>query len=187
MDKNKSLVLILGAGNAKRMGFPKGLFIFQSKELIRWHIEMCDHLNLDYRVILNSENQKQYMGIISDRKILINHKVDEGPISSVKIGLEYGITNNFFEFYILPIDTFPLKFETIIKLQREKNDLTIPSFDNRLGHPPKLSQKMAILFLSELSHIKRLDYFFKQQEKKICLVDDAHILSNQNTTNVCSS
>lgn len=173
-------MIILGAGKAERMGFPKGLFQYQDRELINWHLELCKNLNIEVALVLSSENKNQYNNIGIEQNILINEYQEKGPIFSVKLGLEFGLKNNFTSFLILPIDTLPLKNETILTLLKTSGELVLPSFQNRLGHPPKLSKKLAQTFIKEYKSINRLDLFFNNQNKTFCVVNDPNILSNQN-------
>lgn len=174
-----NIVLILAAGLSQRMGYPKGLFLYQNKTLLKWHIENFTNLKIEPLVILGPHNQSDYQ-IFCPNQFIINHQVELGPLYSLQLGITKILSKKLKSIFILPVDTLPLEVNTIKSLLNSPGEIVIPSFQKKSGHPPKISKKIAEEILNLDSKNDRLNLFFKKQTVIYKEVEDSNVLSNQN-------
>ncbi len=92
MIKSNSAILILAAGDAKRMGSPKQLLVHQNKSLIQRSIENATATGVPVLVIIGA-NSNQIEPLIAEYSVtvVINQWWETGISSSIQAGLESAI------------------------------------------------------------------------------------------------
>ncbi len=196
--------LILAGGKSSRMGFPKGLFKINDRELILHHLDTFFQFikihDKDKKVqstcnIVVGHHFKEYANFFSkkqmpdllDLKIIHNKDWELGQFSSIKTGISS--LKNFSHLFILPVDTAPISIKTLIEITTIKNkDVVIPTFLNKGGHPILISSFFAEKLKSVCleNNNARLDFQIKElTSDKIerIEINDKNIITNINSKN----
>jgi molybdenum cofactor cytidylyltransferase len=188
---SKFSLIILGAGRAVRMGYPKGLIPFNNKTLVENHVETFLGYSGKKIILILGDNYDRYKRELPHLfshpriQIVINDMIDLGPIFSLQLGLKEAHGEGRF---ILPIDAQTPSSSTWMILAQQYSDLysvVIPTHNNRGGHPviisPSFSKK--ILTLDPLHADSRLDVQIRSlpaHEVKRVETEDEGILVNYN-------
>lgn len=110
-------------------------------------------------------------------RYVYNENFDLGMFSSIQKGCE---EINATEFFITPGDCPLVKKETVQTLARVKENVVIPSYEHKGGHPIKLTNEVqrAILAAGADSNLRTILQGF---EKKYVNVDDPGVLMDLDT------
>lgn len=194
-----SSCIVLAAGKAQRMGFPKGLMKINSHEtLIEQQLKKIDSYGIKKIFIVvwhaRDEYEKACQSITfseASLKFVENPLSDFGPFSSIKAGIRSWLVENTDEKFvsILPVDCPILSregYDQLLKNIGEKIQVVVPSFQKKGGHPAIISR----LFAEKLIKVDleredaRLDVqisMLRDDEKKYAEVQDESVLKNFNT------
>jgi len=187
---SKIPVVILAAGESKRMGTPKGLLDYKGKRFILSQVEKIQKMGLSKIIIVLGKSKEDYLQKAPEIKqynIKTNPHPEKGIFSSIQIGLS-GLSEDVFGVFILPVDV-PCPQERVWKamLQNMKSsevNVVVPSYEGKKGHPVLLSLGF-IRYILACKSDSRLDHEIHKQEKqqrvKIISVKDSTILLNLNT------
>ncbi|MHA1398879.1 MAG: nucleotidyltransferase family protein [Candidatus Heimdallarchaeaceae archaeon] len=184
-------VIVLAAGNSKRMGRPKGLLDFHGKPFISYQIGKLIEIGFKDIIVVLGKDYKKYLEKVPELKrfhIVINPSPERGQFSSIQCGLETEIISTKLGVYILPIDV-PCPAKEVWEQLREglnssQTDVVLPQFNGKKGHPVLLAKKF-INHLLLCNASSRLDVEIKKQLEinrvKIITVQDQMITFNLNT------
>ncbi|MCE7743264.1 MAG: NTP transferase domain-containing protein [Candidatus Heimdallarchaeota archaeon] len=184
-------VIVLAAGDSKRMGSPKGLLNYKGKPFISLQIEHLQDIGFSEIIIVLGKARDIYLDKIpelKDFKLVTNALPERGAFSSILCGLSKISDLNRIGAFILPVDVpCPEKdvwVQLIEGLRTSEANVTIPSFEGKKGHPVFLSAEF-IDYLLTCSSDSRLDFEIhkqiNQQKAKIISVKDLNITLNLNT------
>ena len=201
MIKNKTILIILAGGKSSRMGFPKGLLKHSSTFWILSQIEnyigqeVYIGLGFDYQHYfeaipwLNEALEKPISYKGKKIRVALNQTPEFGLFSTLQnvlriLNLEEG--NN--TVLILPIDVPLLNAKGQEKLVFDEQLISIPTYNNKKGHPVKLTSKFwkLLLNLNLSDKDSRLDVQIKKRnasEISLVEINDASIVKNLNTPN----
>lgn len=183
-------LIILAAGKSSRMGFPKGLMPYREKKLLQYQIEHFFSLGGKKVVVVLGEHRERYLKEIpalSNCQLVFNDKVDLGPFYSLQLALN--LLENDKGAFLIPMDTpgaNPSVWKNLSKSHQGKEWVTIPTFEERGGHPIILNQSFfkTLLSVDPQSEEARLDVQIKKltQEKiRRFSVKDSRIRLNINS------
>lgn len=183
-------LIILAAGKSSRMGFPKGLMPYRGKKLLQYQIEHFFSLGGKKVVVVLGEHRERYLKEIpalSNCQLVFNDKVDLGPFYSLQLALN--LLENDKGAFLIPMDTpgaNPSVWKNLSKSHQGKEWVTIPTFEERGGHPIILNQSFfkTLLSVDPQSEEARLDVQIKKltQEKiRRFSVKDSRIRLNINS------
>ncbi|WKD84815.1 Molybdenum cofactor guanylyltransferase [Polaribacter huanghezhanensis] len=194
--KKETVLIILAGGKSSRMDFPKGLLKHKNHFWILSQMEsfigekITIGLGFDYQLYFDAipwlakavEKPQNYQQKIVH--VVINKTPEFGLFSTVQSVLKTLDTNH--QAVILPIDVPLLKSSELKKIIDTENEIVIPTYNNKNGHPVKLAPKFwkSLLELNITDKNSRLDLQIKKRNaSKISLVEinDASILKNLNT------
>lgn len=198
MNKPPTLI-ILAAGNSKRMGFPKGLLDYHGKPWILEQISRFKCVKNPKVILVLGNDINVYFEQIDwfskalntfynfngiQVKILHNKQTNLGSFSSLKLALSY--LDKEESVLVQPIDVPLLDEYNLKRLIEENNTIVIPNCDLKNGHPVLLKPLFWNQLLAIDTSLKstRLDYLIKNfdSEKIIYLkVDNSLIHHNMNT------
>jgi molybdenum cofactor cytidylyltransferase len=193
MDINyKSLpVIVLAAGESRRMGEAKGLLDYKGKPFLSYQIEQLRELGFWEIIVVLGKEYELYQSKIAELKdivITVNPDPERGQFSSIQFGL-LALSKAFKTgVYILPLDVPCPEMEVWEKLAKGLNsnevNATIPEFEGKKGHPVLISEEFKEYLLSCPTN-SRLDYEIHRQQDmekaKIISVKDKKITFNLNT------
>ncbi len=197
MVKTPILVLLAG-GKSDRMGFPKGLLDYYGRF---WILEQISRFNdvfeptvfiglgFDYEVYLEHipwlkkalDNPYVFNGV--EVRVVINKKPELGVFSTLQTVLQEIDTDT--SILVQPIDVPLLNSRELKKLLILENDIVLPSYKSKNGHPVKLSSEfwMPLLEIDSMDEKARLDVQIKQDTKGLvsyCEVLDHAVIENLN-------
>ncbi len=197
--KSKTVLIILAGGKSSRMGFPKGLLKHSSTLWILSQIEnyigqeVYIGLGFDYQLYfeaipwLNEALKKPISYKGKKIRVALNQTPEFGLFSTLQnvlslLNFEGG--NN--TVLVLPIDVPLLNAKEQEKLIFDEQLISIPTYNNKKGHPVKLTSKFwkLLLNLNLTDEDSRLDIQIKKRNaSEISLVEmnDASIIKNLNT------
>ncbi len=205
--KKKAILIILAGGKSSRMSFPKGLLTHNSSFWLLSQIENFSGeevyigLGFDYqkyfdaipwlqKAVENSQNYQQ-----KKVRIVINKTPEFGLFSTLLAVLKV-LDRVYLEqnrkartdksILILPVDVPLLKSSELEKIIHKKNQIVIPTYKNKNGHPVKLASEFwkSLLELNVSDKGSRLDVQIKKRnasEISFVEINDASILKNLNT------
>ncbi|WP_347174049.1 nucleotidyltransferase family protein [Polaribacter uvawellassae] len=195
MNTNTVLIILAG-GKSSRMKFPKGLLKHNNRFWLLSQIEsyigneVFIGLGFDCQLYFDAipwlEKAVESPQIYQQKKVrvIINKTPEFGLFSTLQSVLKTLNTNH--QAVILPIDVPMLKPSELKKIMDSENEIIIPTYNNKNGHPVKLAPKFwkSLLELNNMDVDSRLDIQIKKRNaSKISLVEinDASILKNLNT------
>lgn len=197
--KNKTVFVLLAGGKSERMGTDKGLLKFQNNY---WILEQLNRIS-------NSTIQKVYIGLgfqsqhyfeaipwLKDAlndfvsyknlkvKVVINNVPELGSFSTLQTVLK--VVNKKSTILLNHIDIPILNTAELNKIISTENDVVLPNFNNKNGHPIKLSENVwnTLLDLDVTKADSRLDIQLKKVNPiKISTVEvfDRAVILNLNT------
>ena len=197
--QNKPVFILLAGGKSERMGVEKGLLKFKQTYWILEQIRRISKTSIKKVYIGLGYNYQQYfdaidwfekasktpvsfMGIAVS--ICINKTPEHGSFSTLQTVIKSIPTNS--EVLINPIDTPILNAVELESIIETKNDVVIPNYHTKNGHPIKLTAFLWKDFINIPLENKnaRLDYQIKKiassKVSHISVLDNA-ILLNLNT------
>ena len=188
---NKIPVIILAAGESKRMGIPKGLLNYQGKTFLSYQIDQVSNMGFSKIVVVLGKNEKIYQEKIPELKkhtIIVNPAPEKGQFSSIQCGLLSLSNVSQSGAFILPIDVpcpdYDVWEQLAIELLLSDANVSIPEFQGKKGHPVLLSEEFKQHLLSCDSE-SRLDFKIHKQidehKAKVISVNDKNITLNINT------
>ena len=188
--KNLPLI-ILAAGDSKRMGKPKGLLNYRGKPFLVHQIERLLEIGLSEIIVVLGKDYKLYHEKVPEFKGLeftVNPSPERGQFSSIQCGMQKVQSRGISGVFILPIDVPCLDREVWEELANEMSlsecAVTIPKFKGKKGHPVLISREF-MQHLISCSSDSRLDFEIYEQidlkKAKIISVNDKNITRNLNT------
>ena len=197
--KNKTVFVLLAGGKSERMGTDKGLLKFQNNY---WILEQLNRIS-------NSTIQKVYIGLgfhsqhyfeaipwLKDAlidfvnyknlniKVVLNKTLELGSFSTLQTVLK--VVPKKSTIILNPIDIPILNTAELNKIISTENDVVLPNFNNKNGHPIKLSENVwnTLLDLDVTKADSRLDIQLKKVNPiKISTIEvfDRAVILNLNT------
>lgn len=171
--------VILAAGYSSRANTFKMELKINKKSILQRCIEAlyedCDNIIVvsGYKHEKISELTKKYSKV----RVIYNEEFDKGMFSSVKKGIQ-NITSS--RFLLTPGD-YPLISKDIIKkLLKQKNEIVIPSFNRKGGHPILLSGDLIKEILNEPDD-SNLKVYLSRKQCSYINIDDEGILLDVDT------
>ena len=164
--------IILAAGFSSRAKTNKMLLEYHKKPIILHTIEtmhkVCDHI-----IVVTGHYHKETVERLKDFNYITfayNKDYEKGMFSSIKTGVKE--TSN--SFFIIPGDYPSVEVETYGMILKNNDDIIVPSFQNRLGHPIYFDKSFKERIL-ETTH-SNLKEFRNDFAFKIVSVNDPGIL-----------
>lgn len=199
--KNDTVFVLLAGGKSERMGIAKGLLPYQNSY---WILEQIDriatatitevYIGLGYqsqeyinKIPLLEQAQSEFVDYKKIKvRVIINKNPELGSFSTLQTVLLQIPKNK--SVLINPIDIPILntaELQTIIEAQ---NQIVLPNFEGKNGHPIKLHADFwnQLLLLDSTDENSRLDLEIKKinpSEITQIAVTDSSILKNLNTPN----
>ncbi|MQF64612.1 nucleotidyltransferase family protein [SAR202 cluster bacterium AC-409-J13_OGT_754m] len=153
-------VILLAAGQSKRMGTPKSLLPWRGRPLIDYQISVLTQLELKPVVVVLGHNSLEVKSNISLRlnpTIAYNPNYKSGKTSSILEGLRFLNAFNARSLMIINVDQ-PRTPKTLTRLIDEhkykKALITAPTYQGKAGHPLILSMTL----IDELNAIGEQTY-----------------------------
>lgn len=146
---NHGAVLIIAAGESKRMGSPKQLLKYQGETLINKIIKLVnDTLSFPIHVVLgaNAEIIQSQLPSIS-LNVIINNDWKEGMASSIRVGLAAALTGNpALEGVLMLVCDQPYinanTLKSLLELQKENDTPMAAAYYNNVLGTPALFHKI---------------------------------------------
>jgi molybdopterin-guanine dinucleotide biosynthesis protein A len=200
--ENEAVFVLLAGGKSERMGVDKGLLKFKHTFWILEQLNRISKTGVKTVYIGLGFNSQHYFDAIPWLKDSLSNDVDYqelkiktivnptpelGSFSTLQTVLKN--INSACDVLINPVDVPLLNSNELNKIISEINNIVIPNFEGKNGHPIKISagfwQKLVSLNISEEN--SRLDLQLKKatpEEISILKVNDASIIKNLNTKTV---
>ncbi|OGS70557.1 MAG: hypothetical protein A3F91_08720 [Flavobacteria bacterium RIFCSPLOWO2_12_FULL_35_11] len=197
--ENETVFVLLAGGKSDRMGVDKGLLKYKHTF---WILEQLNrisktsvktvYIGLGYHSLHYFDaiswfktaltNDEDYQGL--KIKTIVNPTPELGSFSTLQTVLKN--INSGCDVLVSPIDVPLLNTDELNKIIAAKNNIVMPNFEGKNGHPIKMGasfwRKLVSLNVSEEN--SRLDLQIKKvnpEEISIIKVKDASILKNLNT------
>jgi molybdenum cofactor cytidylyltransferase len=174
--RNISLIL-LAAGESSRLGTPKQLLMYKSKNLLQHTIDLTQTVSLDTVLVLGAYSEEILEQVNTyDLKIILNMDWREGLASSIRCGLKEVLSlNPETEAVILILCDQPfLTTEILQQLLEKYNDSGLPIVHCNYGDatgPPTLFHKRMFPFLLKLKGHEGAKKVVSQFPDKVALVE----------------
>ncbi|QKJ64576.1 NTP transferase domain-containing protein [Flavobacterium sp. M31R6] len=199
--ENNTVFVLLAGGKSERMGVAKGLLEYQNTY---WILEQLNriststitevYIGLGYRYdeYLNkiawfTEAQLHFVSYKNLKvRVLINQNPELGSFSTLQTVLRQISKNK--SVLINPIDIPILNTTELQNIIAEQNQIVLPNFEGKNGHPIKLDSEFwnTLLLLNPSDEKSRLDLEIKKiipSKITTITVTDSCILKNLNTHN----
>lgn len=188
----KSLpVILLAAGESKRMGELKGLLDFKGKPFLAYQIGRLMEIGFQEIIVVLGKDYEIYQEKVLKLKeaiSTINPDPERGQFSSIQQGLEALSRLKRSGAFILPLDVPCAEREVweimTIGLSSFDVNVIIPEYEGKKGHPVLISEEFKEYLLT-CNVDSRLDFeIHKQQDMKkakIISVKDINVTRNLNT------
>lgn len=171
--------VILAAGYSSRAKIFKLELEINKKAIIQRCIEsLYDECN---KIILVSgykhEKIDELVKNYTKVKVIYNEDFHKGMFSSVKKGIQHVTAERFL---LIPGDYPLVNKEVVKKILNEENEIVIPSFNKRGGHPILLSSKLIKEILNEKED-SNLKIYLRKKQCSYLNIDDEGILIDVDT------
>jgi molybdenum cofactor cytidylyltransferase len=135
---SEAVVIILAAGESRRMGRPKSALPFGGSTFLEHLIKTYQELQLPRVIVVVSDAAQLTNTFLPEEDCLVNPRPEEGPVSSIKIALET-LPPYWPGYFIHPVDHPVVTKETILELYRtwgvNPYRAVKPVCDGHGGHP----------------------------------------------------
>ncbi len=171
-------VVLLAGGRSERMGQPKGLVEVGGQPLLLAQVDALTALGLEV-VVVTGTHHEAYAGLLAERELTIvrNPDPDRGPFSS----LQEGLLGHAGSAFVLPLDVPAPRAEVWRALRRTRSAGSVPTYDDRGGHPVFLSPTLVATCQALPAASSRLDVLLAETPGIARIaVDDPQILANLN-------
>ena len=169
-------IVILAAGFSSRMKRSKTEIKINNKTILEIIIktiyDICDNI-----IIVTGhfhQSQKKILSHIKRVNVVYNENYQAGMFSSVKKGIHNVKQNRFF---LLPADIPFVQISTFKKMLKLKQQIVIPVFNERKGHPVLINSELIPEILSERTDSNLRD-FIQKTGFSLVNVDDEYILKD---------
>jgi len=137
--KRKYAILILAAGESKRLGHPKQLVQFKNKTLLQHTIDLSQLFNNSDTYLILGAHYQQIISSIKDVKVILNKYWSSGMGSSISVGINEIISKGYQGALILLCDQPFLSKEHITNIfeSYESSEFKIVSsrYNTQIGAP----------------------------------------------------
>jgi len=180
---HRPAVIILAAGESKRMGTSKHLLWFSKGETFIEHIvAVYQRFQVSKIVVVVNEAAQIYPEMFMNSEgieIVTNKNIELGRFYSVQLGLQ-NVTGNCF---IQNIDNPFVNVGLLMSLNSElkDSDYVVPANNDKGGHPILLSERTSNIIVGEEDKGSHLNNKLKLFSRKNALVNDPYIRVNINT------
>ncbi|HMC01970.1 MAG TPA: nucleotidyltransferase family protein [Flavobacteriaceae bacterium] len=187
-DKLNIAILILAAGESKRMGTPKQLLKWKNTTLLGHTIQVSETLNLKTFVVLGA-NFEEIKNSISSRSIqILNHENwKNGLGSSIAFGVDYIFKNELdIEAILIVLADQPLinseYLNSMISVfEKGKNQIIASSYKDGKKGVPVLFDKIYFKELAQLSNDKGAKRLIEKYTDKVVLLNAESMVSDIDT------
>ena len=134
----KIIPIILAAGSAQPLPFPKALAPFGSKTALEIAVENCSFLGRTL-VVLGSDAERILPNVHKSAQVVMNRRWRDGQLSSLLAALEN--LGSDAAFLIYPVDHALIKQNTVEQLVRAfrarsaSQEIVMPRHEGTYGHP----------------------------------------------------
>lgn len=130
--------VVLAAGKGQRMGQPKLFLDSGGRTFLELVIALLESTEVpDINIVVRGEDRERADGIAKSHQICVNQHPENGPLSSLRIGLD--AAPGFDGYLVMPVDHPFVKAETISELikafQQNSDEVIKPAFRGKDGHP----------------------------------------------------
>lgn len=124
--------IILAGGESTRFKQNKLLSLYIGKPLIDYAISGLSQV-ADNIIVVTGKYHKELCEYLKNKKVTVieNKQYKKGMFSSVLVGVSFSEN----DFFILPGDCPFVSVETYKKLVKTSADISVPSYNNKTGHP----------------------------------------------------
>ena len=136
--------IILAGGCSSRAKTNKLLLLVDRKPLIL-HTISSIRPHVDHLIVVTGRYDEELRPYLSDVEVVFNSKYESGMFSSVLAGLSHAQS----DVLILPADMASISHSTFTKLIENKGVISIPTYQEKSGHPLFLSKAMVDELLNE--------------------------------------
>jgi len=197
--ENEPIFVLLAGGKSERMGVAKGLLKYKQTFWILEQLNRISKTSINTIYIGLGYHTQHYFDAIPwlkdaiidfvdyqglKIKTIVNPTPELGSFSTLQTVLKNMNTNN--DVLINPVDVPLLNSQELSKIIAVKNNIVMPNFEGKNGHPIKMTanfwQKLVSLAISEED--SRLDLQIKKlnsEEITMIKVSDASTVKNLNT------
>ncbi|BBE29996.1 hypothetical protein OSSY52_01370 [Tepiditoga spiralis] len=171
--------VILAGGYSKRTGVMKMSLKLNSKTVIQHTVESMINVCENIIVVCGYKAEEVYDLVKSYKKVQVyyNKNYPKGMFTSVKEGIKHVKNDRFF---LTPGDYPKLNkniYETLLKY---KENIVIPAFGNKKGHPVLMNSSLISDILLEPDTLS-LNYFINKREYRIVEINDDSIINDIDT------
>lgn len=136
-------LIVLAAGESKRLGRPKQLLPYQGKTLLQHVIDISALVSFENRILILGANSEMISNEVdsSGMKITINEAWAEGLSSSIKCGLATLLEINpksqnvMFLLCDQPLLSLEIVSELVMKHLSKVDMITVSTYENQIGVP----------------------------------------------------
>ncbi len=184
----KIALIILAGGNSKRMHFPKPWLLYDKDTTFLERILSCySSVELSDRIIVLNKKciESTWQNILNKIKqnchICENNHPENGRLYSLNLGLKMAVNIDFA--IVHSVDQPFVEIDVIHQIMRYKNSdgATIPSFNNKGGHPIIIGNKVINEILHNYSNYSTLKDVLEKFSKTYANVSSPLTLTNINT------
>ena len=171
---NNISAIILAAGFSSRMNDFKPLLPCNEKTMIETVIDLFKVNNIHNILVITGHNNRQLEPLVEKAGAypIFNENFESGMFSSIKKGIS-NINSDSSGFFLLPVDIPALRPSTISlmiqEFQKSKNNIIMPYFNKKSGHPPLIPCKFINEILNLGSQSTLRDFFSSHKDSVIPL------------------
>lgn len=181
-------LILLAAGQSRRMGFPKGLVKVNGQPLIAHQFRRFEEAGGQAACVILAEGDDTYVSLIPNWvTILRNPPPDRGQFSSFQVGARWILNSpQTPSAFALPLDVPAPQtkvWQTLAAALADGIDVALPVFQDKGGHPLLLGRNF-LARLAALPITERLDHQMHRLDPSALVrvpVEDPTILANWNT------
>lgn len=152
---NKIAIILLAAGESKRMGFPKQNLKWDCRTLLEHCLRYADKSEAaKVYLVLGAHLDKIELNLRRKTEVVVNENWQEGISSSIRAGIEHAEQDGFEEILIMLADQPNVEYKFLNKLietfKKSNKNIIATSYKNSFGVPAIFSKT----YFNEIKNLK---------------------------------
>ncbi|GIW52917.1 MAG: hypothetical protein KatS3mg081_2272 [Gemmatimonadales bacterium] len=141
-------LLVLAAGESRRMGYPKALLRYRGRTFLESILDAARAAGIERRLVALAPDEDNVLRAheLHDVVVIRNETPKAGPIGSIRAGIRAVLNHPVEALLVWPVDHPHVSVATVQALvagfYQAKGAIVVPSYGGRRGHPVVFSRSV---------------------------------------------
>jgi molybdenum cofactor cytidylyltransferase len=185
MSSDKTMAVILAAGEGKRMGLPKALLEYEKNKSFVGHLASVFAKAGCSPLIVTGKHTEEIRAQHPELALVPNSAWEEGQFSSVKAGMRAALEEGAEVVVLHPVDMPTVRASTVTALMAKLDgaEAAVPEFEGAIGHPLLLTRG-AVEKVLAMDGVPHMEAALQRLTLKKIPTKDPGVMVNLNTPDI---